>query len=131
MHLIRSIFNIIKISYISVALGNLLFLVGIIGTLLFDDETHNLGQYTIGPLVIYLFSVNVGALVAFFLATPIYWGLVEFKFDNYIFISIIGGSISLMLIPKETFYVFLSFSGFIIGPVYHHLYKKSKTIAVK
>ena len=120
----RSILDIIKVSVCSVAIGNLLFLGGIIGTLLFEGKPNNLGQLTIGPLYVYFVSVLVGICVALFFATPIYLLFLKLKIANYITASIIGGCISLKVSPMDSFWLFLSLTGFIIGPTYHYFYKK-------
>jgi hypothetical protein len=121
---INKINNVVLASLLSTLVGILPFAI----SMAYDASSrgHSLIAYT--SLVelsrIYFGVVFNAFLVVLILGAPAYLLFKKFNIANYISAAIFGGGFTLIIGSFQNPWVFISISGFIIGPIFHFFYLK-------
>ena len=85
----------------------------------FKDCVHIFGLYVI--------VVFMGSICVFCIGSSLYLILLKLNLANYITVTLLGG-ITLLFNDYDDFGVFITFSGFLIAPLYHFYFNKYKVL---
>ena len=119
---INKINSIVLASLFSASIGILPFMV----SLAYGSYSRGNSIFTYASLIdmssVYIGILFNAFLVILILGTPIYFLFHKFNLANYFSVAIIGGCFTMFIGSFQNPWLFISFSGFIIGPMFHYLY---------
>jgi hypothetical protein len=122
--------HIAKSSFLASVVGSLLVPFGMLGYALFTDNSYSLGNILGSAAAVYLIVSLNGSLLVFLVGSPVYLLLNKFKVANYFTSAIVGGSFTMLFGRYDTFMVFLTTLGFLVGPLFHYFYTKKVVLSV-
>jgi hypothetical protein len=114
--------HIAKSSFLASVIGSLLVPFGMLGYALFTDNSYSLGNILGSAAVVYFIASLNGSLLVFFIGSPVYLLLNKIKVANYFTSALVGGSFTMLFGRYDTYMVFLTTLGFIVGPLFHYFY---------